>query len=106
MANNEDLHGVESQQHVVGTGMSAYVTVSQEGRLINNTFKYVSGGTLWVVGTTQQAQAVANGLTSVGYLVGTSEVLSFNGPAKFFLYALSATTVVHSLKGFSQGYGE
>lgn len=104
MGRNLDLHGLETVQYTIGTGMSAFATVSVEAKLINNTFKYVSGGTLWVVGSSQQAAAVTNGLTVTGYLVGTSEVLSFNGPAVFYLYALSATTIVHSLQGFSQGY--
>ncbi len=104
MGRNLDLHGIESVQYTVGTGMSAYVAVSQEAKLINNTLKYVSGGTLYVVGSSQQAAAVSGGLTLTGYLVGTSEVLSFNGPGIFYLYALSATTIVHSLQGFSQGY--
>ena len=104
MGRNLDLHGLETIQRTVGTGMSAFVTINGEGKLINNTFKYVSGGTMYVLGASQQAAAVADGLTLTGYLVGTSEVLSFIGPATYYIYALGATVISHGFKGFSQGF--
>src|ERR1700731_232468 len=72
----------------------------------NYLIKYYSGGTLEIFGATGQmgstltaAQlATAN---QTGYLVGTSEILSIGGPARFYLSATSATTIVHMLRGRS-----
>lgn len=60
--------------------------------------KYASGGTLAIVNN-QGGIAAAN-----GYIMGTSEVVSLNGPVSFFLAAGGSTSVASILFGYSAGY--
>lgn len=70
--------------------------------------KYVSGGTLEIIGMTTQivgqtlTAAQLATLSGTGYLVGGTEVLQFSGPVQFYLSATGATTVVTFLRGLTQ----
>lgn len=61
-------------------------------------FKYASGGSLAVVNA-------LSGITATnGYILGTTEVVSLNGPVSFFLAASGSTAVASVLFGYSAGY--
>lgn len=53
-------------------------------------------------GTTQTAQALAN-LNQTGYLMGTSEVLTFDGTPSFYLSATGASVFVAIIRGCGAG---
>lgn len=88
--------------------VGATVAVLIEGIAGQNStlLKYVSGGTLSVVGVATGVTLTAAELASaVGnhYVMGTSEVLSIDGPARFYLMATGATTTVSAIRGRTQG---
>lgn len=69
-------------------------------------FKYFSGGTAEIVGvTTGQTLTAAQMVTlaNTGYVMGTSEVLSLDGPARFYFFASGSSTACHVIFGKSQG---
>lgn len=58
--------------------------------------KQVSGGSLEILGASNQAWAS-------GYLMGSAEVLTFGGPATVFLAATGATAIAHVIKTKTAG---
>lgn len=100
MGRNLDLHGSHTTLMFIATGVSNAVRIEGDSKQISKLFQYVSGGTLYWHGT---SNVPANGLT-LGWLVGSTQVLTFNGPAAFWLSALGSTVVVQVATGYSQGY--
>jgi len=78
-------------------GLSSILQVNPPLGANGGFFKILSGGSL----------AIAPGLSSPGfwgatlYPVGANEIISFNGPARFFLAASSATTIVSIAYSYS-----
>lgn len=71
--------------------------------------EYFSGGTLQLLGvnngaTLTAAQLVAAGVTLSGYVMPTGRGVSIDGPARFYLAATGATTIVNFIFGRSMGY--
>lgn len=56
----------------------------------------------FLVGSTQTPAMLA-ALSGTGYLMGTNEVLSIDGPVRFYISAPSATCVVTLIKGLDAG---
>ncbi len=123
-------YGVNATRFYVGVGATVAQFVDVVPGQIYTTVKYVNGGTLEILpalsgqslvaaavaggsqtagnyqvsaGTTQSLQQLAN-LSGTGYLMGTTEVFTFNGPARFYLSSLSATTLVCVTKHLSAGF--
>ena len=72
-----------------------------ERSLIQTAVKWASGGTLYAMGTTQNPAAIAD-----GWLMASTEVQHYNGPATFYLAALGATAVVQRMRVYGEGYLE
>ena len=108
----------------VGVGATVAVFFTPLPGQVSSSIKYMNGGTLEILpaslgisfapgtstvngtffssGSTQSAQALAN-LSGTGYLMGTTEVFTIAGPAPFYLSATGATTLVSTVRSFSQG---
>lgn len=83
-----------TQIHV---GLSQTVTVSPVPYQNGGFFKINAGaGTLAIVNG-------ASAIFSAGYLVGATEVIPYQGPAKFFLAAAGATVTVGLVISYSAG---
>jgi hypothetical protein len=68
--------------------------------------KYFSGGTCEIIGCTLGQTLSAADLSSAsgsGYLLGSSEILQIDGPARYYLSSTGATTTLMLLIGKSQG---
>ena len=94
---NIDTYFLGATQIAVATGITATPVVP--GPYCNGGFfKIMSGaGTLSIVPTQGTSY-------SLGYPVGASEVVSFSGPARFFLSAATATMVVAMVPSYSAGF--
>lgn len=104
-----------SQDSIFGLGTTAiFVPAGATNALLfeaiagqnNVQLKYGSGGSLYIIGVaagvTLSAQNLSDNATA-HYLMGTSEVLSIDGPVRCYLASLSATTVLYQIRGKSQG---
>ncbi len=93
---NTDTYFIGATLITVQTGITATPVVF--GPWVNGGFfKINSGaGTLAIV----QTQGTS---FNAGYPIGAAEVVSFSGPARFFLSAATATMVVACAPSFSQG---
>lgn len=91
-----DTYFIGATLVTVQTGITATAVVL--GSYVNGGFfKSTSGaGTLAIV----QTQGTSY---NAGYPVGAAEVVSFSGPARFFLSAATATMIVAIAPSFSQG---
>lgn len=124
-------YGVNATRFYVGVGGTLAQFVDVVPGQIYTTVKYMNGGTLEILpalsgtsllaaivaggtqsptiafqpsaGTTQSLAQLGN-LAGTGYLMGTTEVFTFNGPARFYLSAQSATTLVCVTKHLSAGF--
>lgn len=94
MADNFNTKILGGTQLVIG--LSAVVEVSSEAYVNGWTFKKFTGGSLTIVGATTST-------VGSGYVVGDSESINIDGPAKFFLSAVGATVTVHLLQSKSSG---
>lgn len=91
-----DTYFIGSTLVVVPTGITA-TAVNPGPYVQGGFFKITAGaGTLAIV----QTQGTSY---SLGYPVGASEVVSFSGPARFFLSAATATMTVALASSYSQG---
>lgn len=83
---------------IIHVGLSATVQVAPQRNQNGGFFKIAAGG-----GTLALVQG-ASSISSAGYLVGDTEIISFSGPARFFLAAAGATMTVHLVTSYSDGY--
>lgn len=118
-------YGVNTSRTYVGVGGTLALFVDSTPGQIYTTVKYMNGGTLeilpaslgisfapgvstvnqgfFLAGSTQSL-AMLGTLSGTGYLLGTTEVFTLNGPARFYLSALSATTLVCITKHLGAGF--
>ncbi len=89
---------------LIHVGLSLNIAVVPGPNMITNSFKVVSGGTLWIAPFKPAALSGSSALVGVGYPMGGSEVMNVGGPASFFLSAGGATVVVGLALGFTGGY--
>lgn len=92
---NTDTYFMGATQIVIATGNTGVAVIP--GPYVNGGFfKPLSGGTISIVQT----------LTTVGasgYAVGAAEVVSFSGPARFFLASPGATAICQLVYSASAG---
>lgn len=106
MSSFDATHGVDTSQIVVPVGATLAVLVSQNPGQNSTILKYFAGGTLEIFGVTYGLTLGASALASLsgtGYIMGASEILSFNGPVRLYLSSTGATTTVMCLRGKTQG---
>lgn len=102
MARDLTAYGVHVTQVIIlPTGASALLMNPIDGE-ISSLIKYVSGGSLEI---RHADPGSTNTITAgLGYIMGTNEVLNFDGAVRYYLCATGATTVAYILKGLSMGY--
>lgn len=94
---NARVYNLGVTQVVVGLSATVVVDVLTVAKAIGGFFKIQGGaGTLAIV------QGVSN-ITTAGYLVGATEVVELQGPARFYLAAAGATMTVGLTVRYGQG---
>lgn len=104
MGRETDVSRVLTSQVVVPAGATLAVLVTQLPSESALTLKYVSGGTAYILGFTAGMSLTAAELAtgaSTGYVLGSTEVLSFGGAAQFYVGSLGATSILHVMRGLS-----
>ncbi len=99
MSQYTDTFQLGATNLVIGTGITQVAQIFP-GRGVNGGFFKIapgSGGTLALV------QGLGSSHSS-GYILGASEVVSFQGPATFFLAASGATATVSFVLSYNAGY--
>lgn len=82
---------------MVAVGLSAAMAFQPPANCNGVWFKQFSGSSLFLgMGLSQTPGATM-------YMLGTSEVVTASGPARFFLYATGATSLVSVGLSFSRG---
>lgn len=108
MASSSDqIFGITTIQAIVPIGATAAILTPDFAYVKSLTMKYSSGGSITLFGCPIGAtSALADMVTgySNGYLLATTEVISFAGPARFYIAATGATAAVSLLYGLSSGY--
>lgn len=101
----DSIFGLGTTQIAVPPGATLAVLVTAVAGQNSSLFKYGSGGTLYILGVAEGATLTGTELAQATshYLLGTSEILSLDGPVRFYMASLSATTVVYAMRGKSQG---
>lgn len=105
-SSNDSIFSLQTDRINVGLGATLAVLYDQTATQNSILLKYFSGGTLEIIGVsfgvtlTAAQMATASG---TGYVVGTTEILSIDGPARFYLMSTGATTVVMSIRGKTPG---
>jgi hypothetical protein len=82
----------------MSVGLSAMVAFTPPERMVSGQFKILAGGGTLGIANTSSGAGSAN-----SYLVGASEIVELNGPAKFFLGATGATMTVGVMIRYSSG---
>lgn len=106
-SSSDAVFGITTSILTIPIGATASVLVFPGPYVRGTLFKYISGGSISVFG-------VQNGMTLGGtllisgysgaYTLGTNEVLSFGGPAEFYVTATGATAFASLMQGLSQNF--
>lgn len=124
-SSSDDIFALLTSRVVVPIGATASVFMDILPGEKSMTIKYLSGGTLEILpaytglsltpGGTQlfgslpftsggtQTGAMLLALSGTGYLMGSSEVLNFDGAPRFYLSSLGATSVVAVIRACAAG---
>lgn len=106
VSSNDDIFGVNPFRIFVPVGATAAYFMDSVAGEKAITIKYVSGGTLEILeavnGTTMSGTTLL-AVSGTGYLMGNSEVITFDGPTRMYLSCLGATTLLMSIRGKSAG---
>lgn len=104
MPSQSDLFGLGTTQVIIAPGATNAAWVDFGSLTSSVQVKYFSGGTLEIVGSprggTMPGASLA-GLPGTQYIMGTSEVQSFDGPVRFYLMASGATTIACLMAGLN-----
>ena len=109
MGRESDIFGLAGGRLHIPVGATLATLMEPIAGQISWVVKYLSGGTLEILGATlpTAGSTLSAGdlstLSGTGYLMGTSEALSIDGPARFYLSSTSATTVITVLRGKTSG---
>lgn len=106
-SSSDTVFALGSTTIYVAPGSTVATYFVQHAGQVSTLFKNGAGGTLWIVGCPTGSTLAASDLASATghYLVGASEVLSFDGPVTCYLAnSHSATHTVYCLIGKSAGY--
>lgn len=108
MADTNEIFGVNTLPIVVPAGATNAVLIQGVPGQRATLLKYFSGGTLMIigctVGSTLTAAELAAAGSSLGYVFGSTEAVSIDGPTRFYLMSLGATSIVMQIKGLSAGF--
>lgn len=107
ISSQDSVFQLKPQNVTIAPGATLAVYYPQQMANVNTLVKYISGGTLLVVGATPGITLAAASLvqafaSAAFYILGTAEVLSLGGPTSFYLMASGSTAVGSVLQGLSQ----
>ncbi len=97
-------YGFGATQVNVGIGGAANVRITPPLYANGMFLKYGSGGSLAIVSNGLSGSPGASG--SLGYVLGTTEVMNIDGPACFFLAAVGTTSVAQIAFKYSSGMSQ
>lgn len=115
MADREsDIRGLTGRKYTVAPGATNALLIEPTTLEGAGILKYFSGGSLEIYhapqgspllnGATTQAGASLVALSAggtMGYLMGTSEIVNIDGGCRFYLMATGATVIAYQLKGLT-----
>lgn len=104
-SSNDSVFSLGSTFLAVPAGATNAVLITPLAGQISVNLKYSSGSTLYLIGVGHGVTLAASDLNNFAshYLIGSSESLAIDGPARFYLAATAATTIVYMLRGFGAG---
>jgi hypothetical protein len=106
-SSSDNIFGITATQVVLPTGATNAVLIDHCPYAQSTVVKYASGSSLiylFGVGTGQTltGTSLVAGY-STGYLLGGTEVLSFDGSTRFYAASVGATGVIYLMRGLSVG---
>lgn len=104
-AQQDKIFGLYPQQVFVPPGATNAVLVQPVAGEQAVIIKYFTGGSCSLIQAPPGATLTGPELVSYGntggYLLGTTEAVSIDGPARYYLMAIGATATIMLLKGLS-----
>lgn len=106
MSSSDAICGVGVTQVIVAPGATNAVFIGNVVRQTSTLVKYFTGGTLEMhsanplTGSTLSGPSLAP-LIGTGYIFGTAEALTFDGPTRFYLMATGATATAMLIRGIT-----
>jgi len=93
---SDDIWTLQTERLNIGTSGGYVAGITAGVGVANLTLKYAGGGTLEILGSSAQT-------AGTGYVLGSSEALTFGGPVEFFLSSTGATSIAHIIRGKTAG---
>ncbi len=90
----------------ISVGLSQVIRIQGSANQYSTALKYGSGGSLEIVAPQLSGTSTSVGTSnawSTGYLLATTEVMSWDGNATIYLAATGATAVAHVTIGYTSG---
>lgn len=122
VAREFSIYGIQATFLAVPAGASNALLIQPMPGEISSQLKYFSGGSLEILNAnpntpTGGASAITvypNGITAapgftataagIGYMMATTEVIGFDGAARYWLVATGATATAYLIKGLAAGF--
>lgn len=106
MSREADICGLGSTVMIIAPGATNALLVIPPAGEVSSLIKYGAGGSMELVQS--QAGVTLTGsslvpLIGTGYLMGTTETVNIDGPARYYIVATGATVTAYHLTGFSSG---
>lgn len=105
MARENDIHAFGTT--TITLAATGTLLIPEEAGQVSGTVKYLSGGSLEIVGVGVGITYTGTSLSSLpgkGYFLDISETINFEGPVRYYLVATGSPAVLSVLKGLSSGY--
>lgn len=105
MARENDIHAFGTT--TITLAATGTLLIPEEAGQVSGTVKYLSGGSLEIVGVGVGITYTGTSLSSLpgkGYLLGTSEAFSYCGPARYYLVATGSTAQCLLIRGYGPSY--
>jgi hypothetical protein len=113
MARESQSCAIGATNYVVAPGATLAFLVTPVAGEVSHALKYVSGGSLEIVqaplgtngfapGSTWAGASLVN-LGGKGYLMGITEAVNIDGPARYYLMATGATAICAKLISYGPG---
>lgn len=108
MADDNRIFGLNTIPFIVPPGATLALLVEGVQGQGAQLLKYGSGGSCQIIGvtlgTTMTAAQLVSAGNSGGYLMGTSEAVSIDGAARYYLMATGSTATIMQIRGLTAGY--
>lgn len=108
MSRDSDIYGVNTLPIIVPPGATLAVLREGAAGQAATLLKWYSGGSISIIGCTVGSTLTAAELVSAGnsggYILGTAEALSVDGPTRFYLMATGTTATVMQIRGLTSGF--